>query len=268
VDRWEQTYANILCVGTSGANVLQSVEIQRQVMMPVIGQDTATIVSEDPGRDVIIGGDGVLSPNCVPERRLRILGQDPNTPGTFVARFFGYISAIEPDPVAQAPFLVTVTVDSILRWLASRSVTPAAIPADGVVYDPDDPDHSALTQLLIAAGLWAAPMLNLEAPRGDPVPLAPAPTDSATNPSPADLVQPAGPWGGQPVQFGQTLGELIQLAGAVVDARPYYAVNNNDPDYVLYWWVPLAGASADFAFDAADGDLFRTPKINWSGDIP
>lgn len=244
---WEQANANILSE-VSGAPTLLDLTLRRGIYYPLIGADTAIIRSRDPGWHVVLEkSDSALAPSKMLGCGVRILRQNGLGTGAWIPRFFGYITRVEPDPrdVPRSRSEVTVTAESPLRWWSGKNVTPDALPAGAPVYQTDV--TSALENLLRAAGLWAPDLLSL-APTPAPVPLP-------------------GDWGGQPVQFGQALVDLVFLTKVAVMAIPMYATAAGEADWVFRWWDPVT-AEPTFHLQQLAGDLDRQPSIQWADEMP
>jgi hypothetical protein len=165
--------------------------------------------------------------------------------GAWTPRFFGYVSAVAPDnrdapkPLATA----TITVESPLRYLGARNVTPTPLPAGTPVYSTSTPN--ALKALLQAAGLWVPALLDLEAPV-------------------SEVLLP-GDWGGQPVQFSQALVDLVYLAKTAVRAIPLYATGAGQPDWKFKWWAPTF-EDPTVAIHAPLGDVWDGASVQWGDE--
>lgn len=245
---WEQDNAMILSNDGDGLLSTVDLQIRRGIFYPVIGADTATVVCYDPGWHLVPEKiDSALYPSPIKGCASRILRQTGYGTGIWDPAFFGYITRVQPDPLdaPRSKSFVTVTIESPLRVLSSRNVTPFAIPAGGWVYYPTFPNASALTALLQAAGLTAPEMLFLEDP-GTPTPLPTA-------------------FGGQPVQFGQALSDLLYLARTAAKCLPLYAHSAGEPDWQFQWWRPRFDTPAGL-FDVAALDLYTQPSIQWADD--
>lgn len=235
VAAWEQTNANIL------SDCVQEVVITRSLCLAGIEEDTCRLVCTDPDWDLVMGRvASVLYPNVVPGRRVRILEQDASAPGTWYAKFFGYITEIEPTPTDERPATVTLLLESPLHRLADQVVTLPELAAGlGVAQ-------------AIAALLTAAPI---------------HPTFYQLDAFYRNTALPAA-WGGGEATFGQALAELLLLAQAVAAVEPQYAVAASDPDYILRIWQATTTPTQTWSYAPASGDIEMGSTVVYAGQVP
>jgi hypothetical protein len=248
---WEQAHANILSADDNNLLTTMDLRIRRGIYYPTISADTATIQCYDPGWHLVPEKlDSALYPSPLKGCATRILRQTGYGTNIWEPSFFGFITRVEPDlrDWSRATSFVTLTVESPLRVVGARNVTPIAIPAGGWVYTTAGANVSALTALLQAAGLWTPDMLDLEDPGAAPVPLPTA-------------------FGGQPVQFAQALSDLLYVAKAAAKAFPLFAVAAGQPDWTFQYWTPrLSVAASTFDATTLPPQLYMTPSVQWADD--
>lgn len=241
-DRWDQPNANVLC-DYWGEPMLLDLSVRRGIYYPLASADTAIIQCRDPGWDIVREKpDSVLWPSPLLGVPVRILHQSTLGSGDWRPVFFGYIAQIAPDPrdVPRSLSWVTVTVESPLRWVGAKNVTPTFTPG-GVPIWQTGYDGTALQHLLEAGNLWSGALDLAYTPVGVPLP--------------ADF-------GGQPVQLAQALVDLVFLMDAAVRAVPLMATGPGEPDWGFKLWYPQI-EDGILHLQPSLGDLDAQPSIQW-----
>ncbi len=236
---WEQANANYLAQGPL------SIDIDRWSFRGTLRGGTCQLTVHDPDEAIRLGkASSPLSPNVQLGRRLRVLAQ--SSPGVWQPWFFGYLSDIRPDPTDPAPPRTTLTADSPLTVLAPQEIT-LPVSTGAVVYDADDPDHSALVLLMQQVGLWGTAFVDF-----DDVGAVALPDD----------------WAGATRTFAEWLSALCTAAGCLMSDEPQYATSAGAVDWTLRWYRPGPTAAPTFHWSAPDGDLGLTPELIYNGEAP